>query len=231
MRCGRRKAGLGRGTGVGVVGLALLLGACSAPEPSPASRRAGASGEISIRGLEYRSTGQETRVATDSVLIRKRRFGAFSINPFREAVVEHAQLRISAWEDPEGGPTAARQGKREQLREAIDGLFELHRMGMLTRVLISDLSIELVSTDGTAFQVMASRASANSHRTAVELAGVLLVARSGDRLRASEAEVLDGGRRLRIHGRYQLERDGRQTFGRDADFTLVAGGQLIREPS
>jgi len=171
------------------------------------------------------------RVATDSVLIRKRRFGAFSINPFREVVVEHAQVRISAWEDPEGGPTPGRNGRREQLREAIDGLFDLHRMGMITRVLISDFSIELVSSDGTDFQVEASRASADSHRTAVDLAGVMLVARSGDRLRASEAEVLDGGRRLRIRGRYLLERDGRRTLGRDADFRLVAGGRLIREAS
>jgi hypothetical protein len=218
--------------------LAGLAGGCSQQPEAGAVPPAGlptASPSLYLRFAAFELVDDvpgepASSLVADELVWRKRRFGAFSIAPFREIAIRGARIRLElAGSAPAASPAAvapAPVGLR--LPERLSGLAAARLPGIVTRILAEPLEIEIVDDAGVLFRILADAGRVDSE--GMRLADAVVAGRAGQRLEAQRLRWASGGDGIRVGGRFDLWVDGARRTGSDACFRLARSGALVPAP-
>jgi len=194
---------------------------------SDSGRPPGGSRELRFSGFGYAVAipdGERMDLHARDLVLRKRRFGAFSVNPLREVLAHDVQMTIHRL--PAAGPGDAGDADSKQRLFDLGDLSGLG-LGTITRMLFTSMEVEIRREDAVEFRIVAESARVRSRRGELDLlGGVRVSSSSGERVSAREARLLDGGQRLRVWGPYEWRRGGEIRRASNAFFSLAAGGDL-----
>ena len=187
----------------------LLIAALSAAAWAAAGHAAPPSQELRIGGFSFEARGAPDagglRIDADEALVRRRRFGAFTVQPFREILMQGVRIRFPA-------DDAGRASTR------LDGALGL---GPLTRLLMSDLEIDVLRGGRPSLRIGAAQARATADGQRFELHDVVVATSDGLRIAASRAR-LRGGTRLDVPGAYAWQEHGSGGRGAELSFDIAS---------
>lgn len=205
----------------------VMLSACGSD--APAARPP--STETRIEGLVVESdTGSgRTALAVERGVLRRRRFGAFSL-PLYEFVAEGMRISLPA---AEGDPTTDAPAPSHEAEGAGLGLLQLLSAlaapGAVTRVVVEGIDVEIGAREDPEFRITApsGRVEASDEPLALD-GGVEVRSRKGERLSARSGRLAQGAHLIRVSGPYEFRAGGLEPLrDRDGTFALAPGGALV----
>jgi hypothetical protein len=213
--------------------LVATFGCGNEPPPeAERSRRAPASMSIHFSGLEYTSEAEssEFSLESDELVWQKRRFGAFSIAPFKEVVMKDTRVRLE-FATPEEEITSPQAAEPCNVPERLIELASIRTPGVITRVIAAPFETEIVDGRGVRFRIAAERAKVTSKRGDLDLSRVTVSTRAGQHLQAAAARWRRDGEHLEIRGSYELVSASGRERGSGGGFLLDPSGELRPAPA
>jgi hypothetical protein len=136
-----------------------------------------------MRGITYRNSHKDrllSIVNADEIRVQDRKFWAFNIKPFKEAVLENAKIRVYLQrEETSGIPDKTGQGDLNFMPFAKDMLsigksFNAHSMtgGIVSRGAIKRLVLEIYNAGNPVMQIRARKAYVNFRKRLLKMIDV-----------------------------------------------------------
>jgi len=164
----------------------------------------------------------------DELVWRKRRFGIFSVAPFREIALRGARVRLEIDDVEEGARTASSLSEAShgelQVPERMSEIAAPPLPGIVTRILAEPFEIQILDGAGLRFWIRAGATRIDAGE--MRLVDVIVAGRGGQRLEAPHVEWARGEDGLWVPGRFVLVADGVRHSGATAYFDLDRSGVL-----
>lgn len=193
--------------------------------PSPAAH---SEPRAQMAGVTYEAEGG-LRLTARQIVQRPRRLGVLAVNPWRELVIQDAQLLLPLRPEVDDDQHSSRTSHTElPFDEVILDFARAVGGGVVTRVRIENLEIAAEDAQGRVFTIAAAEARLESKSELDLRGGVTIHTREGRHLEAERAGWDHDDWRIRVRGPYELSDAGHTAAGRDGVFVLDRTGALRR---
>ena len=175
---------------------------------------------LKIKGLSYSKYNNDRLIArldADELTVSQRRFWVFNILPFNEAILTNARLELHLYENKNKGTHSDVDllSSAKSLLSVDEKGKSTSGAGLVTRVIIDSLVVEMYKADRLSMLIKAKKAYINFKRKKIDMKGVSLEDVFAGKLIKSESAIWDNESKvLKIPGEYTTETPEGITAGR-----------------